>query len=104
QFQLVTDVIKEEETNFLHTIEHGLARLDHFIQQNPDLKVIAGEVVFELYDTYGFPADLSRIIAEEKNLTIDEEGFEAAMEKQKQRSTSASSFSVSDWTVLIEDD
>lgn len=104
QFQLVTDVIKEEETNFLHTIEHGLARLDHFIQQNPDLKVIAGEVVFELYDTYGFPADLSRIIAEEKNLTIDEEGFEAAMEKQKQRSKSASSFSVSDWTVLIEDD
>jgi alanyl-tRNA synthetase len=104
QFQLVTDVIKEEETNFLHTIEHGLARLDHFIQQNPDLKVIAGEVVFELYDTYGFPADLSRIIAEEKSLTIDEEGFEAAMEKQKQRSKSASSFSVSDWTVLIEDD
>lgn len=104
QFQLVTDVIKEEETNFLHTIEHGLARLDHFIQQNPDLKVIAGEVVFELYDTYGFPADLSRIIAEEKNLTIDEEGFEAEMEKQKQRSKSASSFTVSDWTVLIEDD
>lgn len=104
QSKLITDVIKEEETNFLHTIEHGLVRLDNFIQQNSDLKIIPGEVVFELYDTFGFPADLSRIIAEEKGLTIDEKGFESEMEKQKQRSKSASSFSVSDWTILLEDD
>lgn len=104
QSHLVSEVIKEEETNFLHTIEHGLVRLDNFIKQNPNLKVIPGDVVFELYDTYGFPTDLSRIIAEEQELTIDEAGFETEMNKQKERSKSASSYSTSDWTVLIKDD
>ncbi|MGB3454547.1 MAG: alanine--tRNA ligase [Moheibacter sp.] len=104
QSTLVTEVIKEEETNFLHTIEHGLTRLDNFIKQHPDLKVIPGDVVFELYDTYGFPTDLSRIIAEEQGLGIDEAGFETEMNKQKLRSKSASSYSTSDWTVLIKDD
>jgi len=103
QSRLVTDVIKEEETNFLRTIDQGLVRLDHFIQNNSELKEIPGDVVFELYDTYGFPADLSRIIAEEKKLSIDEKGFESEMEKQKQRSKSATSFSASDWTVLLDD-
>src|SRR5690554_225923 len=104
QSTLVTEVIKEEETNFLHTIEHGLQRLDNFIKQHPELKIIPGDVVFELYDTYGFPTDLSRIIAEEQGLTIDEAGFENEMNKQKQRSKSASAYSATDWTVLIEDD
>lgn len=104
QSTLVTEVIKEEETNFLHTIEHGLTRLDNFIKQHPELKVIPGDVVFELYDTYGFPTDLSRIIAEEQGLGIDEAGFETEMNKQKERSKSASSYSTSDWTVLIKDD
>ncbi|MGB6092835.1 MAG: alanine--tRNA ligase [Moheibacter sp.] len=104
QSTLITEVIKEEETNFLHTIEHGLTRLDNFIRQHPDLKVIPGDVVFELYDTYGFPTDLSRIIAEEQGLSIDEVGFENEMNKQKERSKSASSYSASDWTVLIKDD
>lgn len=103
QSTLVTQVIKEEETNFLHTIEHGLQRLSNFIKQQPDLKTIPGDVIFELYDTYGFPPDLSRIIAEEQGLTIDEKGFEVEMGKQKERSKSASAFSTSDWTVLIED-
>jgi len=103
QSHLITEVIKEEEASFLRTIEQGLVRLDNFIQTHFDLKEIPGDVVFELYDTYGFPADLSRIIAEEKSLTIDEKGFESEMEKQKQRSKSATSFSVSDWTVLADD-
>ena len=103
QSHLITEVIKEEEASFLRTIEQGLVRLDNFIQTHSNLKEIPGEVVFELYDTYGFPADLSRIIAEEKSLTIDEAGFESEMEKQKQRSKSATSFSVSDWTELIDD-
>ena len=103
QSQLITDVIKEEETNFLRTIDQGLVRIDNFIQNNSNLKEIPGDVVFELYDTYGFPADLSRIIAEEKELTIDEKGFESEMEKQKQRSKSATSFSASDWTILLDD-
>lgn len=104
QAKLVSDVIKEEESNFLKTIEHGLVRLDNFIKQNPEMKTIPGNVVFELYDTYGFPADLSRIIAEEKGLNIDEEGFDAEMEKQKKRSKSATSFIAYDWNELIEDD
>src|SRR5690606_14104744 len=103
QSNLITEVIKEEEASFLRTIEQGLIRLDNFIHNHSDLKQIPGDVVFELYDTYGFPADLSRIIAEEKQLSIDEEGFESEMEKQKQRSKSATSFSVSDWTVLFDD-
>lgn len=103
QSNLVTEVIKEEEASFLRTIEQGLVRLDNFIQNNSELKQIPGDVVFELYDTYGFPADLSRIIAEEKSLSIDEKGFESEMEKQKQRSKSATSFSASDWTILFDD-
>lgn len=103
QATLISDVIHEEENSFLRTIEHGLIRLDNFFQSHPDLKVVPGDVIFELYDTYGFPTDLSRIISEEKGISIDEDGFEAEMAKQKERSKSATSFSVSDWTVLIED-
>ena len=68
QEKLVTEVIKEEENSFLKTIEHGLVRLDAIIQAtiNNNEKNLPGEQVFELYDTFGFPADLSRIIAEEK--------------------------------------
>lgn len=103
QATLVTEVIREEEASFLRTIEQGLVRLDNFFQSHPDLKEVPGDVIFELYDTYGFPADLSRIIAEEKGISIDEAGFEAEMAKQKERSKSATSFSVSDWTILVDD-
>src|SRR5690625_7530742 len=71
---------------------------------NQKIKTIPINVVYELYDTYGFTADISRIIAEEKGLNIDEEGFDAEMEKQKQRSKSATSFTAYDWNELIEDD
>ncbi len=90
QEKLVTEVIKEEENSFLKTIEHGLVRLENIIQETlkKGEKTLPGAEVFELYDTYGFPADLSRIIAEEKGLTVDEKGFDEEMEKQKQRSKS----------------
>ena len=104
QSGLVSEVIKEEENSFLRTIETGLVRLDNIIKetQNKGEKVLPGNEVFELYDTYGFPADLSRIIAEEKQLTVDEQGFEAEMEKQKQRSKKDSAAKVYDWVVLEE--
>lgn len=104
QETLVTEVIKEEEQSFLRTIETGLVRLENIIKdtQNKGEKTLSGEQVFELYDTYGFPADLSRIIAEEKQLTVDEQGFEAEMEKQKQRSKKDSAAKVYDWVVLEE--
>ena len=104
QEKLVTEVIKEEENSFLKTIEHGLVRLDHIIKDtiSKNEKVLPGAEVFELYDTYGFPADLSRIIAEEKQLTVDEKGFDEEMEKQKQRSKKSSAQKVYDWEVVTE--
>lgn len=104
QEKLVTEVIKEEENSFLKTIETGLLRLDNIIKdtQSKGEKTLPGVEVFELYDTFGFPADLSRIIAEEKGLTVDEKGFDEEMEKQKQRSKKSSAQKVYDWVVQEE--
>ncbi|MCW3168475.1 alanine--tRNA ligase [Chryseobacterium sp. 09-1422] len=104
QGKLVTEVIKSEEESFLKTIESGLVRVEKLIQQTiaDGAKVLPSVEVFELYDTYGFPDDLTRIIAEEKGLTIDEGGFEAEMAKQKQRSKKDSASKVYDWVVLEE--
>jgi len=104
QGNLVTEVIKSEEESFLKTIENGLLRVEKLIQQTiaDGKKVLPSEEVFELYDTYGFPDDLTRIIAEEKGLTIDEAGFESEMAKQKQRSKKDSAAKVYDWVVLEE--
>ncbi|KUJ52477.1 alanine--tRNA ligase [Chryseobacterium sp. JAH] len=104
QGKLVTEVIKSEEESFLKTIESGLVRVEKLIQQTiaEGSKVLPSIEVFELYDTYGFPDDLTRIIAEEKGLTIDEAGFEAEMAKQKQRSKKDSASKVYDWVVLEE--
>ncbi|WBV60345.1 alanine--tRNA ligase [Chryseobacterium camelliae] len=103
---LVTEVIKSEEESFLRTIETGLIRVDKLIQQTiaNNAKVLPTEEVFELYDTYGFPDDLTRIIAEEKGLTIDEKGFEIALNEQKQRSKADSAQKVYDWVVLEDKD
>jgi hypothetical protein len=100
----ITKVIREEENSFLKTIEHGLKRIDLIIAQTiaRNEKTLSGAEVFELYDTYGFPADLSRIIAEEKMLTVDEIGFDEEMAKQKARSKKSSAQKVYDWVVLEE--
>jgi alanyl-tRNA synthetase len=104
QGTLVTEVIKSEEESFLKTIETGLIRVEKLIQQTIDnnLKVLPSDEVFELYDTYGFPDDLTRIIAEEKGLTIDEKGFKAEREKQRLRSKEDSAQKVYDWVTLEE--
>lgn len=104
QGTLVTEVIKSEEESFLRTIETGLIRVEKLIQQtiSEGKKVLPTDEVFELYDTYGFPDDLTRIIAEEKGLTIDEAGFEQALNEQKQRSKADSAQKVYDWVTLEE--
>ncbi|WP_139419004.1 alanine--tRNA ligase [Chryseobacterium mulctrae] len=104
QGKLVSEVIKSEEESFLRTIETGLIRVEKLIQQtiSEDKKVLPTQEVFELYDTYGFPDDLTRIIAEEKGLTIDEEGFKLALSEQKQRSKADSAQKVYDWVTLEE--
>ncbi len=104
QQKLITEVIKEEEISFLKTIEHGLKRIALIIAETQarGATVLAGADVFELYDTYGFPADLSRIIAEEQHLDVDEKGFENEMTKQRERSKKSSAQKVYDWVVLEE--
>ncbi|WP_413531625.1 alanine--tRNA ligase [Empedobacter brevis] len=100
QETIVTGVIREEEASFLRTIEQGLNRLNQIIEQLGESKIIPGDVVFELYDTFGFPADLSRIVAEDQGFTIDEAGFEAEMAKQKERSKKATALVTDDWVIL----
>ena len=103
QDRLITNVIKEEEHSFLRTLDQGLLLLDKVIEDSKS-KMIAGEKAFELYDTYGFPLDLTQLIAREKNYEVDVKGFDVEMQKQKTRSRSASASETSDWVVLLEDD
>ena len=97
----VKKVIKEEENAFLRTLENGLRRLNEIFARNEGT-VIPGDKVFELYDTYGFPADLTRVIAEENGFVVDEAGFLKEMENQKMRSKAAGKVEAADWVVLHE--
>ncbi|GGW71860.1 alanyl-tRNA synthetase [Winogradskyella epiphytica] len=100
---LIENVIKEEEASFLRTLDQGLVLLNRIVEETKG-DTISGEKAFELYDTYGFPIDLTALILSEKNLKLDEKGFKEHLEKQKNRSRSASETSTEDWTVLREDD
>ncbi len=99
QIDFVSKVVKEEEEAFLRTLDKGLKRIDDIIQSSPQ-KEITGKNAFELYDTYGFPIDLTRLIASENNLTVDEGGFEKEMQQQKNRSRAATAIDTEDWIVL----
>jgi alanyl-tRNA synthetase len=100
--QLIENVIKEEENSFLSTLEQGLVLLDSVIKSSKG-KTIDGEKAFELYDTFGFPIDLTSLILEEKGYHLDVEGFEKALKAQKDRSRAASEVSKDDWKVLQQD-
>ncbi|MDM1367835.1 alanine--tRNA ligase [Myroides marinus] len=100
QKELVKNVIKEEEASFLRTLEQGLHLLDNVIKQTEG-KVVSGVKAFELYDTFGFPIDLTALILREKGFELDEAGFDAAMLEQKTRSRAASEVSTDDWTILV---
>lgn len=102
QYQLIENVIKEEESSFLSTLEQGLVLLDSVIKSSKD-KTIAGDKAFELYDTFGFPIDLTALILEEKGYQLDTEGFEKALKAQKDRSRAASEVSKDDWNILMTD-
>ncbi len=100
QQQLVTNVIREEEASFLRTLDQGLQLLENVVAQTSGSEV-SGEKVFELYDTFGFPKDLTALILKEKGYTYNEDGFESELQKQKARSRAASEVSTEDWSVLI---
>ncbi len=102
QYQLIENVIKEEESSFLSTLEQGLVLLDSVIKSSKN-KTIAGDKAFELYDTFGFPIDLTALILEEKGYQLDVEGFEKALKAQKDRSRAASEVTKDDWNVLLTD-
>ncbi|MGZ0015113.1 alanine--tRNA ligase [Yeosuana sp. AK3] len=102
QKQLIENVIKEEEASFLRTLDKGLILLDALVEESNG-NTISGEKAFELFDTYGFPIDLTALILSEKGLKLDEKGFTEELQKQKNRSRAASEMSTEDWVVLIED-
>ncbi|MBP6154363.1 MAG: alanine--tRNA ligase [Chitinophagales bacterium] len=100
QQDFVAKVILEEENSFLKTLENGLKRLDSIIKESN--KTIEGKAAFELLDTYGFPIDLTKLIALENGLNVDENEFEIELQKQKDRSRAATELSVDDWITLHE--
>lgn len=100
QQQLVTNVIREEEASFLRTLEQGLQLLDKVVAETSG-KEVSGAKAFELYDTFGFPIDLTALILREKGYSFNETEFETELQKQKARSRAASEISTEDWSVLI---
>ncbi|MEO9531816.1 MAG: alanine--tRNA ligase [Crocinitomicaceae bacterium] len=106
QKELIHKVIEEEEVSFFRTLETGLGKIQTLIEtaKANNQKVLDGEAVFELFDTFGFPIDLTGLIARENGLSIDDDGFEIALNKQKDRSRAASAIESDDWVVVKEDD
>jgi alanyl-tRNA synthetase len=100
QLDFVSKVVKEEEDAFLRTLDKGLKNIDEVMKQSQQTKTISGTAAFELLDTFGFPIDLTRLIASENNLSVDEAGFEAEMQQQKNRSRAATALETEDWVVL----
>ncbi len=100
---LMTNVIREEEQSFLRTLDQGLVLLENVIQMSKS-KEISGKKAFELYDTFGFPIDLTALILRERGYSLNEKEFDAELLKQKERSRAATKVETGDWIVLEEDD
>ena len=106
QQELITKVIREEEESFLRTLATGINRLENIIEATKAAgnKVVEGKEAFTLFDTYGFPLDLTELICSEAGLTVDEAGFDAEMQQQKERARNAAATETGDWVVLAEGD
>ena len=104
QRDLIMKVIKEEEEAFLRTLDKGIAMLDDAIARanKEGKKEISGKEAFTLYDTYGFPLDLTELILKEKGMTLDHKGFEVEMQAQKDRARNAAAVEATDWNILLE--
>lgn len=101
QQELVTKVIREEEASFLRTLAQGIKRFEGYCEQNKGQN-IDGKFAFELFDTYGFPIDLTNLMAQEKGLEVDMEGFKTNLDEQKNRSRKAAEKANGDWVVVKE--
>ncbi len=104
QHELIGRVIKEEEESFLRTLETGIRLLDKKIAENKAAgsTTLRGTDAFELYDTFGFPLDLTALILAENGMTVDEAGFGTEMQKQKERARNAAAMEAGDWVVIRE--
>jgi alanyl-tRNA synthetase len=102
QEEFVTKVVKEEEDAFLRTLDKGLKKIDEIISAARSSGTINGKAAFELFDTYGFPIDLTRLIGSEHSLSVDEAAFEAEMKQQKDRSRAAGTVDAEDWITVNE--
>ena len=102
QQKLVESVIREEEMAFLRTLDRGIRLLDDYMEKNAAAKVIPGTDAFVLYDTFGFPIDLTELIAGERGYQVDLEGFQTELGKQKERARNATANEFGDWTVYHE--
>jgi alanyl-tRNA synthetase len=103
QQAFVAKVIKEEEEAFLRTLDKGLKKIDDIVAQaKSNNNIIAGDAAFELLDTYGFPIDLTRLIAHENNVEVDDAGFDKALQVQKDRSRAATTLETEDWVILSD--
>ncbi len=105
QKDIIQKVIHEEEVSFFRTLELGIKRMDNLMKtaKETNTKVLSGASVFELYDTFGFPVDLTSLIARENDLSIDEEAFQAELQTQKDRSRAATAIETDDWVQLQPD-
>lgn len=97
QLSFVSKVVKEEEDTFLRTLGKGLKKIDEIVEVSKATGTIEGAAAFELYDTFGFPIDLTRLIAQEQGIAVDETGFEKEMQVQKNRSRAATASDIDDW-------
>ena len=104
QQKLISNVIKEEENAFLRTLDRGIRMLEDNMAKNAATKMVAGTDAFVLYDTYGFPIDLTELIAAEKGYKVDLEGFNVELQKQKERARNATANEFGDWMVFKEAD
>ena len=104
QQKLIENVIREEENAFLRTLDRGIRMLEDNMAKNAATKVVSGTDAFVLYDTYGFPIDLTELIASEKGYTVDLEGFNVELQKQKERARNATANEFGDWTVFADGD
>ena len=104
QQKLIENVIREEENAFLRTLDRGIRMLEDNMAKNAEGKMVSGTDAFVLYDTYGFPIDLTELIASEKGYTVDLEGFNVELQKQKERARNATANEFGDWTVFADGD
>ncbi|MCR4823854.1 MAG: alanine--tRNA ligase [Bacteroidales bacterium] len=102
QQKFIESVIREEEMAFLRTLDRGIRLMDDCMERSKESKVIAGSDAFKLYDTYGFPIDLTELIAAENGYTVDQDGFQIELQQQKNRARNATANSFGDWTVYHE--